>query len=475
MGRPRREAAAEYLRAQQLAPPAKVPELRRRRAEELLRSGHFDDAINALGDVLASVGMKLPRSPWRALPSLLAGRALVRLHGLSFNARDERAVPQADLARIDTCWAVANGLGLVDTIRGADFQAKHLVLALRAGEPRRIARALAAEAGYAATSGNQGRNEGRAIVARAREVLLQAHDPHINALVEFSAGLIEFLHGDWKLAIETFERAEQAFLRYGRGVQWEINAARGFVIWALGYRGQLGELARRVDIAAKDARERGDRYALAALCGGMPNLGWLVSGDAVLARKQVVDALSLWSRAGFHVQHYYEQLALAHVDLYEGNGEAAWLRITSRWGALTRSLLMRVQQVRVEMRFCRGAHCAGRSVTDRHHRLAVAVADADDLEREDLPRAAGLAALLRAGIAEARGHVDDAVVRYREAIAALEASGTLLHAACGPTAARRADRRRRRTRDAVTSTRRAIAQSVAEPPRIAEVFAPTVA
>ena len=51
----------------------------------------------------------------------------------------------AELERVDACWSVATAVGIVDTIHGAEFQAKHLLRALNSGDARRIARALAVE------------------------------------------------------------------------------------------------------------------------------------------------------------------------------------------------------------------------------------------------------------------------------------------------------------------------------------------
>jgi len=53
--------------------------------------------------------------------------------------------PLTDLGRLQAVHAAA-GIGMVDAINAAGFQAHHFLLALEAGEPRRVARALSAEA-----------------------------------------------------------------------------------------------------------------------------------------------------------------------------------------------------------------------------------------------------------------------------------------------------------------------------------------
>ena len=106
-----------------------------------------------LRDVLAASGMRLAPAPWQALLSTLFRRAFINLRGLGFRETDPGRIPPQVIIRIHTCWSVAQGLGMVDTIRAAEVQMRHLLLALRAGEPYRVSRALAVEAGYHAIAG----------------------------------------------------------------------------------------------------------------------------------------------------------------------------------------------------------------------------------------------------------------------------------------------------------------------------------
>src|SRR5262249_9212902 len=133
------EAARAYLEARAARPGPEALVLERRAGEQLLRSGHIDEGLAVLGRVLAAVGLDPPASAGAALSSLLLLRMRLGVRGYEFTPRTEADVPRADLDRIDVCWSIGNGLGGVDIVRGAAFQARHLLLALRAGEPYRIA------------------------------------------------------------------------------------------------------------------------------------------------------------------------------------------------------------------------------------------------------------------------------------------------------------------------------------------------
>src|SRR5207247_5962696 len=147
-GRPA-EAAKEFLAAAGASPSRQALELQQRAGAQLLMGGHIEEGLEVFRAVLESAGFKLATGPKRALLSLLLRRLWIRLRGLEFREREAANIPDDDLFRIDICWAIAAGLGAVDFIRSADFQSRHLLLALRAGEPYRVSRAISFEGAQA--------------------------------------------------------------------------------------------------------------------------------------------------------------------------------------------------------------------------------------------------------------------------------------------------------------------------------------
>ncbi len=70
-------------------------------------SGHLEQGIGVLRDVLAASGMRLAPAPWQALLSTLFRRAFINLRGLGFRETDPGRIPPQVIIRIDTCWSVA--------------------------------------------------------------------------------------------------------------------------------------------------------------------------------------------------------------------------------------------------------------------------------------------------------------------------------------------------------------------------------
>ena len=272
------EAAREYLTAAAGATVAEAFELQRRAAMQYLISGHVDEGLAALRSVLEAVGMTLPSTPRRALVSLLLRRALLRLRGLGFRPRDTSEVAPADLTRIDVCWSAIAGLSVVDTIRGADFQARGLILALCAGEPFRISRALAMEAAHAASVGGPNRRHTLRLLDLAQEMAERDAQPYALGMATLARGTADYLVGHWKSARQYCEQAEAIFRDRCTGVAWELDTVQAFGLWALSHLGETAELSRRWPILLKEARERGDLYAVMNLSTYLMSIVRLAAG-----------------------------------------------------------------------------------------------------------------------------------------------------------------------------------------------------
>ncbi|HEX9100567.1 MAG TPA: serine/threonine-protein kinase PknK, partial [Polyangia bacterium] len=409
------EAAALYVEAAPSASPADALDLRRRAAEQLLRSGHVDDGLTTLRTVLGAVDMKFPSTPTRALASLLLRRARIRLRGLGFVERDESQLSAETLTRIDTCWSAASGLSMVDTIRGADFQARHLLLALEAGEPYRVARALAMEGGLVATSGVRAEKHALELVGQAMELSRRIGHPHAIGMAELVAGVTAYQCGRWAESVASMERADRIFRDGCVGVAWETTTAVLFRTSAQFYTGDMADLQIMAPAAIQEVEGRGDLYASTTLRIRPMNFAALAADDVALARWHAEEGMRLWTPDGFHAQHYYHMVALTNADLYAGDPRAAWQRLMGNWKALARSLFLRVQVVRIEA-VCMRGRAALAAAGDDPSLLREATTAAGRLEKEGANWARGLARLLRAGVA-ARQHESDAMKAHLDAAA----------------------------------------------------------
>lgn len=424
------EAAQVFLDAVQYAGSTRALDFQRRAAEQLLLSGHIDEGLEVIRAVLAAVGYKLAPGPKRALASLLVRRAHLRLRGLKFVEREAALIPEENLLRIDLCWAVAAGLGLVDTIRGADFQTRHLLLALRAGEPYRIARAFAVEAGFSSAAGGPGRKRAKRFLNAAETLARKVDHPHALGMSILTSGQVAYLTGHWKQSVELCEQATEILRDQCTGVTWELSSAQRFVLASLMYMGEMGEISRRMPGLLAAAAERGNLYAATDLRTRL-NIIWLAADDPDFARQQVIEALLGWSQKGFHIQHYNSLLALTQIELYTGDNLVAWKHITGQWSAMTSSMLMRIQILRIEAMYLRARGALAAATTSRSPEQFLKDAErlATRIAREKMFWSDPLVFVLRAGIASLTGKQQNAAIMLRTAAEGLERADMKLYAA----------------------------------------------
>lgn len=419
------QAAGVYLNAPAFN-VAETLDLRMQAAQQYLFAGHMVDGLAVIRGVLDEIGMALPSSGWRTRLELLRGRAVLRMRGFGFREKPIDEVSPLDLMKVDACWSVAAGLSIVDAMRGAVFQSRHLLLALRLGELQRIHRALCLEVGFVAAAGSRGARRAAYVRKLTTPLTHKLGTPYATAMHALMEGVNDYLLGNWKRAVGALTSAEDLFATTCRGVTWELDSTRFFRMWSHYQLGDLQTLKSRFPVLLKDAQERGDLYASATISGLFAHIVYLADADPAAAAKYTREAIASWAQPGFHMPNLWGLWSETDIAIYECRGADAWDHIQRAWGPLRRSLLLEVQMIRISMLDLKGraalaAACQSGSRAERDRLLRVVDRCATAMSGQHVQWASALALMLRAGIASARAERDEAIASFSRAHEALEA------------------------------------------------------
>ncbi len=421
------EAAELFLAAADGADPATRRACRRQAAEQLIITGHLDRGLDVLGELLAEIDVTIPATPRRALVGVLWHRARLRLRGLRYRERHETEIAPSKLTQIDVLRAAGLGLAMIDTIRGAAFNARHMRVALDAGHPSRIVPALGMESTYLSSQGSRGRAKAQRIITMVTAIADRSQAPYDRAWAYGIDGGMQYFAGRFVEASETLAKAVDT-LRQLPGATWELNNMLMFHLFALRLSGQVLRFRAVHTECVRDAMRRGDRY-LETTARRYGSFLWLADDnpDGVLDNL----ALASWTPPAdtFHLQHWYELEAQVERSLYAGAATAALAAQRETFAELDGSLLRRVQTVRATSRWLLGRlHLAAAQETGSGD-LQLVARLCRQLDRERTPYADVFASMLRAALARQRGSGDEAATHLR---AAMSQAGTEmpLHAAC---------------------------------------------
>ncbi|HVK78415.1 MAG TPA: protein kinase [Kofleriaceae bacterium] len=471
------EAAAMYADASRLLPEEERFELERLRLEQLLRAGQLREGVANARTLLASIGYHLPETGRAATWEIVKQRVALRVRGLGFTPRPAGSLPPDAVRQVDLMWSVASGLSFADPMLGKIVQLWHLRRALALGDLARFGAALSIESGYLATLGVSQTGRVEALVARAREVSKAVGDPAQSGLVEAGFGLALFMFGRWREAREQIEAGLRMMRDHGVDARWQIDISEAFLLGVLYYLGEVRELVRWTPIFLREAEDRGDVYAQHSLRAWRSNQAWLAMGKPEDARAHILGvALERGDVGAFHLHDYYQLISNIAVDLYVGDDEGALARFDEATAPLDRSLLLRIQGIRVEGTFARGRAALAAALAGpagkRAERLAVVRRAIALLAKERMVPARGYRAQLAAGVAQAEGRVDDGVRAYRQAAEIYRDGDMRLHACVARLAVGElvgGDEGARLRDDAVEWLRD---QAVADPLRFSRTIAP---
>lgn len=467
------EAAQQYLRCCQFVPAERRIELERLAARQWLISGHMDEGIQTMRSVLAQQGIHYPKTPLGALASFLWQRALLIWRGTRFPVRQNSQASPKLLSEIDTCWAIGTGLSVVDCIRGADFHARCLLKAAKAGEPQRLCRALAMDAVHSAGSGSCSPQHVEKLHTIAANLAQSIGTPEADGYIKLTRGMIEFLKGKWTVARTPCEEAENIFRNQCAGLSWEFTTAQTFLVFLLYYLGDLAELKRRVPALCREAEDKGDLYALTNHLSFGGILLDITAGQPDAGFAKVEELSRGWSSCGFHVQH--QNLLGSRIQLlqYVGRSEEAWAECLRMRRLLKESQLERIHVIRIF-----NSLVMGRVAVSLHEdrQTPKSLADARELsrklKRERFEWASACASLVDAGIAGAIADQPAAIRHLQLAIEKLNACemhlfGNMAKLRLGQLT----DKQTGQTREA-EAIHWLVSQGVRDPHQLADVFAP---
>jgi hypothetical protein len=390
--------------------------LLRRAAEQYLRSGHIDRGIALMRDVLAELGIPLPKSRGRALASSAVKRVRLIWRGTRIATPSPSSADGTTRLKLDACWAATTGLLGVEPFFADDVGLRYSRDAITVGNRSDVVRGFGLEAIREACLGGAffERRTTRLLHA-AGKIARQGGDPYDEAWLRYCAGASAYFGARWQSAVAECDASVTILRASCRGAAWEIVTGDSFALTALAHMGQLGELARRLPSSIADGDQRGDIYASTSLRMGMPGLLWLAQDRPDDAREMADAGIARWPNPGkFLVQHYLHLLATAQADLYVGDDWRAWRRSREAWPQL-RDILRGVAVARVELRYLRGRAAVAAARRPRSSDptwstaslLREAALEARRLSRESLPSATAYAKAVLAGIAHIDGRDEE--------------------------------------------------------------------
>jgi hypothetical protein len=426
-------AAEAWLSASEGESLRRATELRLRAAERLMRGGQLERGEVLMNEVLHTVGLpSIPKSTTANVAAIVVQRALLKLRGFRFHKREEREIDGAELLRVDAARAAGLALSQIATIRSVAFSARNVRLALRAGEPRRIARALTLESAFRSAAGRDKAAECEALLARARRLVDFARAPAEQTVFVPSAECcVAAFTGNLSCAVQTGTEVLRTYEHIGMDDAVECTMVRTYLAIAHGMLGHPQRMREVITGRANAAALRGDRYSAATLARleawALAEMGYVQEACAELQRAREHAPNSGHGLHGAFLVELEARLLLA-----QGEAQAAWALQACSWRGLVRSGVTRIACLAFYAHLSRALAAlavARLRTAEGNTSKKIAKQSAAMLSRIPYPGAAAASASISASLASLRDDMSDARQRLQAAAELYAKEGMGLYAA----------------------------------------------
>lgn len=425
-----REAAEVYRAASIGAPAQEALEYTRAAAHLLSTSGYIDEARVLLGEVLAAIGLSMPRSPRAAIFAALVSRFQLMCRGLKI---DPAATPgPGDQARLGAMWSVVQGSSGNDPFVMVDMAARYARLALNTGSRSHAARALSMEAYMASFNGPGTRAKTEPIMLQAERLAAEVAQNELTGWVREIRGCVLAHEGRFAEARPVLQEALEWLGSQCSEVPFELAGTHLYTVNVANHLGEYAQTSTTAPGIVENALRRGDQYLACGVVG--------FAAPALLAHRGLADAGARISqaKASYQVQSVYQWadylilLADLNLALYEGQPARGVLLAAQQWSALEKSQLLRMKTAFGLVSYYR-AGCALAAArqrsTDATEGLALARRTAKAMNKSPLLHLPGWAAVLEAGLACEQQQPARAAERLQAATVAFDRTGLKLYGA----------------------------------------------
>lgn len=433
------DAAEQLVRVAPRLPGREQRRVEAKAAELLLASGELARGKALLGRLLERVGAPLPATPSRTLVAMLVERASLARRGLGLGTPP--AVPEARAEldeKVGLLRGAAIGLGMCDNLRASLYHVRAVRAALDLGDPSKASIALSIEAIFRGSTSSSARRASEPLLELAQRLASRSGDDEPLLWVEAARATRGALELRGPEAEAELARVERAFRDSPTGNTWAIDSMLLVRLLSLRLLGSAGALRLQLPELLADAARRADRYLETTLLRGG---AWvcLCDDDPAAARRTLERSSWVSSDEGVHVQHWIELDALGEIALYEGAGATAAVELAPKLLGVERSLLSRLQRIRVLTRFLHGRLLVARAGQGKRGAGFGARTLALLLRREEVGYALAMGALLEACVEHLAGRAEPrrralergAAIGAAHGLTLLEASALLALAELG--------------------------------------------
>ncbi len=300
--------------------------LRTAAARLYIGAGELARGQAILASLLQRWGDVLPETYAEAALALARERALLRLD-LALPRR-LRGAPAPD--RLSALRAIAEGLGMIDTLRAAVFHARAVRVALRSPDPAVRAELLAIEAIFVGNASRAGRRTSRRLVARALAPFGEDVPPRVAAFVAAVRAMNERSQRPSHANLGRFKEVEKSFESFGEGDAWVVWSLRLSRSRGARILGDLNEMRSFFYPALAEAERQQDAYARVTLRRSH-SLLHLAADEPERARRLLAETHWAGAPGAYHIQDWLHLEARLEADLYEGRAielaPAQWKRL----------------------------------------------------------------------------------------------------------------------------------------------------